>query len=96
MDHNFPEALDAAIEDGSFIRRSCYAKQQDKYIFAQGEKLLFINLEHYKVTDEDIFAEDWQIFGKGVLGMGNNNNPVIDPRCQKKFDKNHNTAKEKK
>lgn len=80
MDHNFPEALDALIVDGSFIRRSINKKKNDKYIFAKGKQLFFNNLESYIPTNEDIFADDWQIFGKGVLGTGNNRKDIVDMR----------------
>ena len=83
MDHNFPEALDAIIEDGSYARRSCNAKNCNKYVFHIGHKLLFNNLEPYIPSNEDIFADDWQIFGKGVLGTGNTNEKKEDMRCQK-------------
>lgn len=71
MDHNFPEALDAIMTDGAYARRSCYAKQQDKYICVKGHQLLFNNLKPYTPSNDDIFANDWQIFGKGILGTGN-------------------------
>lgn len=71
MDHNFPEALDAIIEDKAYARRSCFARQNDKYIHRQGKTLLYNDGKPYVPTNEDIFAEDWQIFGKGLLGTGN-------------------------
>lgn len=80
MNYTFPEALDAVIEDNAYIRRACNAKQSDKYIFHIGHKLLYNNLEPYVPTNEDIFATDWQTFGKGVLGTGNNNETIVDQR----------------
>ena len=68
MDHNFPEALDVIIFDGGFARRSCNAKQQDKYITVLHHSLVFNDGKPYVPTNEDIFAEDWQLFGKGLLG----------------------------
>lgn len=68
MDHNFPEAIDAIIEDGAYARRSCNAKQNDKYVTKLGHSLIYNNNKPYAPTNEDIFAEDWQLFGKGLLG----------------------------
>lgn len=70
MDHNFQEAIDAILVDKAYARRSCFAKQNDKYICRQGQTLVYNNLVPYTPTNEDIFAEDWQIFGKGLLGKG--------------------------
>lgn len=68
MDHNFPEALDVIIEDGGYARRSCNAKQKDKYITKLGPSLIYSDGKPYVPTNEDLFAEDWQLFGKGLLG----------------------------
>ena len=73
MDHNFPEALDAVLVDNALVRRACNAKLKDKYIGRKGGCLLFIDGTAYTPSNEDIFAEDWQIFGKGVLGTGHVN-----------------------
>lgn len=70
MDHNFPEAIDAILVDKAFIRRSVNKKQNDKYVCKCGASLVFIDGKPYTPSNEDIFAEDWQIFGKGVLGTG--------------------------
>lgn len=70
MDHNFPEALDAVLEDHAFVRRSCNAKLSDRYITKKGGCLLYVDGTAYIPSNEDIFAKDWQIFGKGVLGRG--------------------------
>lgn len=70
MDHTFPEALDAIIEDNAIIRRKKFVRDRDKYVYNEGSFLMFINGTPYIPTNEDLFAEDWQIFGKGVLGTG--------------------------
>lgn len=71
MDHNFQEAIDAILVDSAYARRSIFAKHNDKYVCKKGQTLIYNNLEPYTPSNEDIFAEDWQIFGKGVLGTGN-------------------------
>ena len=70
MDYNFPEALDAVIEDNAIIRRKKFVRDRDKYIYNEDSFLMFINGTPYIPTNEDLFADDWQIFGKGVLGSG--------------------------
>lgn len=70
MDHNFPEAIDALLVDNAIIRRSCNNKMNDKYIGKRGACLLYVDGSKYTPSDADIFADDWQIFGKGVLGRG--------------------------
>jgi len=87
MDHNFPEALDAILADKAYARRACYAKENDKYVFAQGHQLLFNDLKPYVPSSTDIFADDWQIFGKGVLGTGNNKKEVVDQRHKGRAEK---------
>lgn len=70
MAHTFPEALDAVIEDNAVIRRGKYIKNRAKYVYNKGSFLIYANGVPYIPTNEDLFAEDWQIFGKGVLGTG--------------------------
>ena len=70
MFNNFPEALDAVLVDDSFIRRAAWNGQKDKYIHKRGKLLVTIEGVPYNPTQEDIFAEDWNIFGKCILGTG--------------------------
>ena len=71
MLNNFPEALDAVLTDGAYIRRAVWNGQKDKYIHKQASRLVTVEGEEYNPSQEDIFAEDWNIFGKGLLGTGN-------------------------
>lgn len=66
MAYTFPEALDAVIEDNAIIRRSKYLKNRTKYIYNKGSFLIYTNGVPYIPTNEDLFAEDWQIFGQGI------------------------------
>ena len=43
MDHNFPEALDAVIEDNAIIRRRKFVRDRDKYVYNEDSFLMFIN-----------------------------------------------------
>ena len=70
MHYSFPEALDAVLVDCSFIRRSTWLGQR-KYVIknCDATSLVFYNTsEVYTPSQEDLFANDWNIYGKGVMG----------------------------